>query len=58
LLFKALQNKTEIFEKEREQWKDEKNKVIRYQKQLQLNYLQMFNKNRMLEAEVEQLTHQ
>lgn len=52
----ALQNKTELFEKEREQWKDEKNKVIRYQKQLQLNYLQMFNKNRMLEAEVEQLT--
>lgn len=55
-LREALQNKTEIFEKEREQWKDEKNKVIRYQKQLQLNYLQMFNKNRMLEAEVEQLT--
>lgn len=52
----TLQTKTELFEKEREQWKDEKNKVIRYQKQLQLNYLQMFNKNRMLEAEVEQLT--
>ncbi|ESO99065.1 hypothetical protein LOTGIDRAFT_173993 [Lottia gigantea] len=44
------------FEKEREQWLDEKNKVIRYQKQLQLNYVQMYRKNRMLEAEVEQLT--
>lgn len=52
----ALQAKNENFEKEKEQWKDEKNKVIRYQKQLQLNYLQMYNKNRMLEAEVEQLT--
>lgn len=52
----ALQSKNEAFEKEKEQWKDEKNKVIRYQKQLQLNYLQMYNKNRMLEAEVEQLT--
>lgn len=44
------------FEKEREQWLEEKNKVIRYQKQLQLNYVQMFRKNRMLEAEVEQLS--
>ncbi|XP_021351622.1 leucine zipper putative tumor suppressor 2 homolog isoform X2 [Mizuhopecten yessoensis] len=42
--------------KEREQWADEKNKVIRYQKQLQLNYVQMFRKNKLLEAEVEQLT--
>lgn len=55
-LREALQIKSDKFEKEREQWKDEKNKVIRYQKQLQLNYLQMYNKNRMLEAEVEQLT--
>ncbi|CAG2233850.1 unnamed protein product [Mytilus edulis] len=55
-LREALQIKSDQFEKEREQWKDEKNKVIRYQKQLQLNYLQMYNKNRMLEAEVEQLT--
>ncbi|KAK6178199.1 hypothetical protein SNE40_013009 [Patella caerulea] len=44
------------FDREREQWLIEKNKVIRYQKQLQLNYVQMFRKNRMLEAEVEQLT--
>ncbi|XP_067656624.1 leucine zipper putative tumor suppressor 2 homolog [Haliotis asinina] len=44
------------FEKDRETWLDEKNKVIRYQKQLQLNYVQMYRKNRTLEAEVEQLT--
>lgn len=52
----GLVGKNEVFEKEKEQWLDEKNKVIRYQKQLQLNYVQMYNKNKMLEAEVEQLT--
>lgn len=50
-----LVNKEE-FEKEKEQWLEEKNKVIMYQKQLQLNYVQMFRKNKVLEAEVEQLT--
>jgi len=39
-----------------EQWLEEKNKVIRYQKHLQLNYTQMHRKNKMLEAEIEQLT--
>lgn len=43
------------FTKEREQWLEEKNKVIRYQKHLQLNYVQMHRKNKMLEAEVKQL---
>ena len=43
------------FERERAQWLDEKNKVIRYQKHLQLNYVQMYRKNKMLETEVEQL---
>jgi len=46
----------EEYEKEKEQWLEEKNKVIMYQKQLQLNYVQMFRKNKVLEAEVEQLT--
>ena len=41
---------------EREQWMDEKNKVVRYQRHLQLNYVQMYRKNKMLEADVEQLT--
>ncbi|KAI8789253.1 leucine zipper putative tumor suppressor 2 homolog isoform X2 [Biomphalaria glabrata] len=46
----------EEHEKEREQWLDEKNKVVRYQKQLQLNYVQMQRKNATLENEVQQLT--
>ncbi|GFS03875.1 leucine zipper putative tumor suppressor 2-like protein [Elysia marginata] len=43
-------------EEERKQWLDEKNKVVRYQKQLQLNYVQMQRKNTALETEVQQLT--
>ena len=45
-----------LVESERQQWLEEKCKVIRYQKQLQLNYVQMRRKNAVLEAEVEQLT--
>lgn len=56
ILQEKVDAKDDHFEKEKEQWYDEKNKVIRYQKQLQLNYVQMYRKNRMLEAEVEQLT--
>ena len=41
---------------ERDQWLDEKNKVIGYQKQLQLNYVQMLQRNKMLQEEVQQLT--
>lgn len=44
------------FEEERQVWSEEKEKVLRYQKQLQLNYVQIFRKNRSLEHEVEQLT--
>ncbi|ELU14212.1 hypothetical protein CAPTEDRAFT_18338 [Capitella teleta] len=42
--------------KQKEQWLEEKNKVIRYQKHLQLNYTQMHRKNKMLESEIQQLT--
>ncbi|GAB6025405.1 hypothetical protein CHUAL_011150 [Chamberlinius hualienensis] len=52
---KALTQR-EAFELERIQWLEEKEKVIRYQKQLQLNYVQMYRRNRTLESEVEQLT--
>ncbi|KAK2192899.1 hypothetical protein NP493_21g10007 [Ridgeia piscesae] len=45
-----------VLASEREQWLDEKDKVVRYQKHLQLNYVQMYRKNQSLEAEVEQLT--
>nr|KAG5700949.1 hypothetical protein BaRGS_034234 [Batillaria attramentaria] len=51
-----LQDVDGVMETERLQWLEEKNKVIRYQKQLQLNYVQMQRKNTALEAEVEQLT--
>lgn len=45
----------ESFETEKAHWLDEKEKVIRYQKQLQLNYVQMYKKNKTLEGEIEQL---
>ncbi|XP_074642909.1 leucine zipper putative tumor suppressor 2 homolog [Tubulanus polymorphus] len=51
-----LLQQREEFETEREIWLEEKNKVICYQKQLQLNYVQMYRKNKMLEADIEQLT--
>lgn len=44
------------FERQREQWLEEKRRVIDYQKQLQLNYVQIARKNRLLEADVQQLT--
>ncbi|KAK7109336.1 leucine zipper putative tumor suppressor 2 homolog [Littorina saxatilis] len=55
-LREQLQAMEATVETERLQWLEEKNKVIRYQKQLQLNYVQMQRKNTALEAEVEQLT--
>merc|ERR1712061_586812 len=45
----------ENFEVEKANWLDEKEKVIRYQKQLQLNYVQMYKRNKTLEAEIESL---
>ncbi|KAL3863730.1 hypothetical protein ACJMK2_005469 [Sinanodonta woodiana] len=53
---KELSASKDEFDTERAQWLEEKNKVILYQKQLQLNYVQMYRKNKLLEAEVEQLT--
>lgn len=43
------------FDVEKANWLDEKEKVIRYQKQLQLNYVQMYKRNKTLESEVDQL---
>jgi predicted RNase H-like nuclease (RuvC/YqgF family) len=45
----------ENFEVEKVNWLDEKEKVIRYQKQPQLNYVQMYKRNKTLESEVDQL---
>ncbi|XP_032516397.1 leucine zipper putative tumor suppressor 2 homolog isoform X2 [Danaus plexippus] len=50
-----IQNKEQQFNNERRKWSDEKDKVLRYQKQLQMNYVQMFKRSRTLEAEIDGL---
>lgn len=44
------------FERERQTWNKEKGRVIKYQKQLQINYLQMHRKNQDLERILKELT--
>ncbi|KAG9354765.1 hypothetical protein JZ751_001478 [Albula glossodonta] len=44
------------FQLERQTWNKEKDKVIKYQKQLQYNYLQMHRKNKDLEKILRELT--
>lgn len=46
------------FEEERRIWQEEKDKVIRYQKQLQQNYVQMYRRNRQLEQLLQELSHE
>lgn len=43
------------FEEERRTWQTEKDKVIRYQKELQASYVEMFHRNEALERELQQL---
>lgn len=43
------------FEAERSTWQLEKEKVLRYQRELQASYLEMFHKNESLERELQQL---
>ncbi|XP_056131289.1 NEDD4-binding protein 3-A [Lampris incognitus] len=43
------------FDEERRTWQTEKDKVIRYQKELQANYLEMYHRNEALERELFQL---
>ncbi|KAM8732902.1 NEDD4-binding protein 3-A isoform 1-T2 [Acanthopagrus schlegelii] len=43
------------FEEERRTWQTEKDKVIRYQKELQASYLDMYHHNEALERELHQL---
>lgn len=43
------------FEEERQTWQAEKDKVIRYQKELQASYLDMYQRNEDLERELQQL---
>ncbi|XP_053734488.1 NEDD4-binding protein 3-A isoform X2 [Synchiropus splendidus] len=44
-----------VFEEERQTWQTEKDKVIRYQKELQASYLEMHRRNEELQREVSQL---
>ncbi|XP_034740333.1 NEDD4-binding protein 3-A [Etheostoma cragini] len=43
------------FEEERQTWQAEKDKVIRYQKELQASYIEMYHRNEALERELHQL---
>ncbi|XP_041644135.1 leucine zipper putative tumor suppressor 1 [Cheilinus undulatus] len=52
----AQQRQANSFEQERLTWNKEKDRVIKYQKQLQINYLQMHKKNRDLERILKELT--
>ncbi|XP_078485281.1 uncharacterized protein LOC100178688 [Ciona intestinalis] len=48
----------QYFNMERRQWADDKSRVVRYQKQLQANYVQTFKRSSALEREVKLLTSQ
>lgn len=52
----AQERQAKSFEQERLTWNKEKDRVIKYQKQLQINYLQMHKKNRDLERILKELT--
>ncbi|XP_016140979.1 leucine zipper putative tumor suppressor 2 homolog [Sinocyclocheilus grahami] len=49
-------DQTSVFKSERKSWEEEKDKVIRYQTQLQQNYVQMYKRNRDLERSLRQLS--
>ncbi|XP_061856853.1 leucine zipper putative tumor suppressor 2 [Colius striatus] len=49
------QEQRDAFEQERGTWQGEKERVIRYQKQLQYSYIQMYRRNRRLEQRLQQL---
>lgn len=57
LLLERRQNEAQAsaFEAERSTWQLEKEKVLRYQRELQASYLEMFHKNESLERELQQL---
>lgn len=53
---KKVEQQAGGFEEERRIWQEEKDKVIRYQKQLQENYVQMYRRNRELEQLLQELS--
>lgn len=54
-LKEEIESKRRDFDQERLIWAQEKEKVLKYQRQLQMNYIQMYRRNKALEAEVENL---
>ncbi|XP_034415281.1 leucine zipper putative tumor suppressor 2 homolog [Cyclopterus lumpus] len=52
------ERQTGVFEEERRMWQEEKDKVIRYQKELQQNYVQMYRRNRELEQLLQELSRE
>ncbi|KAM8973712.1 NEDD4-binding protein 3 [Pelodytes ibericus] len=57
LMLERRQNEAQIlnFETERKVWKEEKDKVLRYQKEIQASYLEMYHRNQALERQVQEL---
>lgn len=54
----SLEEQTASFEEERQVWQAEKQQVLRYQEQLQHNYLHMYRRNRQLEQLLQELNHE
>ncbi|XP_056430659.1 NEDD4-binding protein 3 [Hyla sarda] len=57
LMLERRQNEAQLlnFEKERKIWKDEKEKVLRYQKEIQAGYLEMYHRNLALERQLQEV---
>ncbi|XP_073507497.1 NEDD4-binding protein 3 [Phyllobates terribilis] len=54
LMLERRQNEAQMlnFENERKIWKEEKDKVLRYQKEIQASYLEMYHRNHALERQI------
>ncbi|XP_060526732.1 leucine zipper putative tumor suppressor 2 homolog [Cylas formicarius] len=55
-LRRELDQRTKEFERERLVWAQEKEKVLRYQRQLQMNYVQIYRRSKALEVDLKNLT--
>ncbi|KAM3925124.1 NEDD4-binding protein 3 [Leptodactylus fuscus] len=55
LILERRQNEAQMlnFENERKIWKQEKDKVLRYQKEIQASYLEMYHRNQALERQLQ-----
>lgn len=57
-LCRVLNEERKNWDQERLKWFQEKEKVLCYQRQLQMNYVQMFRRTQAFEAQIENLTVQ